>query len=209
MFIHRAKYVWQYVYQNIQKIKRVCCTKRANEPASEWARARAQNRMDVCCTGRAHTQSLSMRLKRFACSPLLYVHPYNGPGEREWTACSVALSVFSLSTLLRLVHFIHKYNARSGCALHISKAIHTPKPFPAFKWNISTSIYFPYLFLRLSPAGAAVYALCRSPLPASISHASTGACVLASCAVSPSKMYFGGVPPSSGCLLTCCCWYFS
>lgn len=66
---------------------------------------------------------------------------------------------------------------------------HKPAHFPHSNETFSTSIYFPYLFLSVE-AQCCCFVWFIS-------------CLL--CVAEVFSNVFGGVPPSSGCLLTCCC----
>lgn len=164
MFVHRAKYVWQYVYQNIQNIKRV-----------SMYGERTHNR--------------SMRLRRFK----QFV-------PRAACCCPCYHRIVSYRIAYTFIHiYIYKYifNAHSireqrvydECVRCIPKAIHQnhfPHSNETFRRRFISHICFSVRRNRLLS-----------------SH---------QCFASPRSLVLnvlGGVPPSSGCLLTCCCWYFS
>lgn len=138
---------------------------------------------NTCCT---HTQSFAIRLKI------------------RWTECSLLLDVCWLRFVLdpRAFYFNSyiKYNTVAATLLHWSELkpsylhiqIEDAREEMKKKKNgkVRPSIYFPYLLLLLSLS--VLSSRFKSCLVQAFSQCLSGVC-----------------PSSSGCLLTCCCWYFS
>lgn len=155
-----------------------------------------------------------MRLKRFACSVVAESTDTTKESRKRVNSyCSVACILLFISTIPSVWFISYINTIRWLYAPYISQAIHT---------KTISRIQMKHFDVDLFPifVSQAVACCCCS---VSVSHHThriehtifdicmdmcVWMCLFASLR-SFMNVFDGSVPPSSGCLLTCCCWYLS